>query len=123
VFSFEINAQPIDLFNNCGIWIVCEHLCTEPTGNVWKCTWLGRIAEASVAVGADCGPRWYSGNFQRDDGGCGNVECIQELLLSDAYWTACLCIECKPSLDRGLVYCSVAGKLLESIQLHGITAQ
>jgi hypothetical protein len=49
--------------------------------------------------------------------------CIQELLISSAYWMACLQTERKPSLERGLVYCSIGGVLLGSAQLCGITAQ
>jgi hypothetical protein len=36
----------------------------------------------------------------------GNIKRIQELLIYNACRTACLAIECKPSFERGLVYCS-----------------
>jgi hypothetical protein len=65
----------------------------------------------------------YSVDLERDYGGCDNMECIQELLVSNVCRMACLGIECKPSLERGLMYCSIERVLLESAQLWGITAQ
>jgi hypothetical protein len=55
--------------------------------DVWRCTRLGKAAEASVAEGTDYNPRRYGGDFERDTGQCGNMECLQELLvLTPAGW-------------------------------------
>jgi hypothetical protein len=66
--------------------------------------------------------QWCSEGSKRDDEGCCNMKCIQELLKSNTCWMACLWIECKSSLERGLVYSSIGGVLLEGTQLCGITA-
>jgi hypothetical protein len=67
--------------------------------SVWTCTCLGKVRETSVTAGSD---------DDGDDGGYRNMECIQELLVSNARMTACLGIKHKPLLE-GLVYFSVGG--------------
>jgi hypothetical protein len=72
-----IHSRPI-WKNDCVIRIVYEYLCAEST-SVWRCTCLGKVTEVSVTVRSECVPRWYSRDIVRVDGGCGNMECIQEL--------------------------------------------
>jgi hypothetical protein len=97
------------------IRIVCEHLCTESTEGIWRCTCLGKVAQ-----GTDYGLMWYSGDFERDEEDV-KIWNASKSSLSNACWTSCLQNECKHSLERGLVYCSVRGVSLESAQLCGIT--
>jgi hypothetical protein len=129
VFPFKINACPFDYSlqtickNNCVFCTVCEHLCTEPSESDWRCACLGKVAKVAVTVGAIYEEWWCTGGSGRDDGGCGNMKCIQKLLESNTRQTACLWIECKSLMERELVYCSIGGALLGGDQLCGITAQ
>jgi hypothetical protein len=99
------------------------NICTEPVEGVWKCTCLGKVAEVSVTVRNDYEPTWHSGDFEVDDGGHGNMECMLEFLVPNACRVVCPGTECKSSLERGLVQCSIKEALLERAQLCSIITQ
>jgi hypothetical protein len=75
----------------------------------------------SVIVGFDYDTGWCCGDFERDDGRCGNMKGIQELLVPNACRTAWFGTECK-SLNRELVYCYAEEIFLECVPICSIAA-
>jgi hypothetical protein len=71
---------------------------------VWRCTCLGKVVQRRVSQQRLTKAQGGKVGILKGMMGGSNMECTQELLVSNACRMVCLGNECKPSLERGLFH-------------------